>query len=231
MGGIAVKKQGVGGYRPDASGRLSGLAVAVIVHAAATVVLLQHQPMRSMLNDAVPIMVDFITPPKPVERPQVPPKPMPVRRNPQPNPPLSPAPLVTSVAEAPAPHVAPAVPVNPAPQVPVAAPAALEPAAAPPTPPLPVVQPSYNADYLQNPAPRYPPLARRMGQQGKVVLRVLVNPRGAAARVELRSSSGSELLDAAALEAVTRWRFVPARQGNEPVAAWVLVPITFSLQG
>jgi protein TonB len=47
--------------------------------------------------------------------------------------------------------------------------------------------------------------------------------------VEIRTSSGVERLDRAALDAVRRWRFVPARQGDTPVDAWVLVPIRFSL--
>jgi protein TonB len=94
-----------------------------------------------------------------------------------------------------------------------------------------LTQPSFNADYLQNPAPRYPPLARRMRQEGKVVLRVLVDIGGAASQIEVRNSSGSDVLDEAALEAVKRWRFVPARRGDQPVGAWVLVPITFTLQG
>jgi len=96
---------------------------------------------------------------------------------------------------------------------------------------LPVVPPSFSASYLENPAPVYPPLSRRVGEQGKVMLRVLVSAKGTADTVELRASSGSSRLDDAALESVKHWRFVPARQGDQPVAAWVLVPITFSLKG
>jgi protein TonB len=70
-----------------------------------------------------------------------------------------------------------------------------------------------------------------MNEQGRVVLRVLVNADGLAERVELRTSSGSSRLDQSALETVRSWKFVPARQGANPVAAWVLVPISFSLQG
>ena len=66
---------------------------------------------------------------------------------------------------------------------------------------------------------------------GKVMLRVYVSAQGAAEKVEIRTPSGSLHLDQAAREAVERWKFVPARQGDEPVAAWVLVPITFVLEG
>ena len=50
--------------------------------------------------------------------------------------------------------------------------------------------PIFNADYLDNPPPPYPALSRRVGEQGRVVLRVLVNPAGSADEVQVRSSSG-----------------------------------------
>lgn len=89
--------------------------------------------------------------------------------------------------------------------------------------------PEYAAAYLQNPAPAYPRSARRAGDQGTVVLRVLVSVDGMASRVELERSSGSASLDSAALDAVQRWRFVPARRGPTPVEAWVRVPVVFRL--
>ena len=94
-----------------------------------------------------------------------------------------------------------------------------------------VVPPTFNAAYLRNPAPRYPLAARRAGEQGTVLLRVLVAPDGVPARVELEKTSGSAHLDSAALEAVKAWRFVPARRGADAVEAWVLVPIAFRLEG
>ena len=104
------------------------------------------------------------------------------------------------------------------------------PAVAAPPAPLPVVPPVYNAAYLENPAPSYPPLARRAHEEGKVLLRVLVSARGTAENAEVKASSGSARLDAAALDTVKRWRFVAARQGDQAVPAWVVIPITFSLQ-
>ena len=94
-----------------------------------------------------------------------------------------------------------------------------------------VTPPGLNAAYLRNPAPRYPASARRAGTQGTVTLRVQVTREGLAARVDVEKSSGSPHLDAAALEAVKAWRFVPARQGAEPVESRVLVPIVFRLEG
>lgn len=107
---------------------------------------------------------------------------------------------------------------------------AAEPVAAAPAEPAPVVPPSFNANYLDNPPPAYPSLSRRMGEEGRVMLRVFVNEQGAADRVELRTSSGHVRLDEVALDTVRRWKFVPARRGNEPIGAWVVVPISFNLR-
>jgi protein TonB len=90
--------------------------------------------------------------------------------------------------------------------------------------------PRWDADYLENPAPAYPPLSRRAGEEGTVMLKVLVEPSGSVAKVEIQQGSGYERLDKSAISAVLRWRFVPAKQGNEALAAWVLVPIAFSLK-
>ena len=87
----------------------------------------------------------------------------------------------------------------------------------------------FDADYLDNPKPLYPHASRRLGEEGKVVLRVFVSADGEAKRVEVKHSSGFQRLDQAAEEAVARWRFVPAKRGEQAVTAWVVVPIVFSL--
>ncbi len=94
-----------------------------------------------------------------------------------------------------------------------------------------ITPPTFNATYLRNPAPRYPLVARRRGEQGTVTLRVLVTRDGFPARVSVERTSGSGHLDSAALETVKTWRFIPARQGSEPIEAWVLVPVVFRLEG
>lgn len=94
-----------------------------------------------------------------------------------------------------------------------------------------VTSPALNAAYLRNPPPRYPQAARRNGDEGTVLLRVLVNPEGAPVQVELDRSSGSSPLDSAAVDAVRHWRFVPARRGTQNVEGWVRVPIVFRLEG
>ena len=208
----------------DRTSRYAGFAVVVALHAAAIAALLQYEPARSAFFEAMPIMVSLITPQPVVEKPQVLPKPLPVKpRVVTPAPPV-PQQIITTTANAPEPVTAPAPP----PPAPVAA---ASPPAPAPVAAAPLVPPNFSASYLDNPAPAYPPLSRRVGEQGKVMLRVLVNAKGTADSVELRSSSGSSRLDDAALESVKHWRFVPARQGDQPVAAWVLIPITFSLKG
>jgi len=93
-----------------------------------------------------------------------------------------------------------------------------------------IVAPEYRAAYLQNTPPRYPASARRSGEQGTVYLHVLVTVDGRAAQVEVERSSGSKVLDRAALDAVRGWRFVPARRGVQPVEKWVGIPITYQLE-
>jgi len=98
------------------------------------------------------------------------------------------------------------------------------------TAPVEVSQPRFDAGYLKNPAPAYPPASRRLGEEGRVVLRVLVESDGLASEVAIKTSSGFPRLDQAAEDAVRRWKFVPARQGDEAVRAAVLVPIVFNLR-
>jgi protein TonB len=106
---------------------------------------------------------------------------------------------------------------------PVALPAVQAPA------PASITAARFDADYLQNPKPAYPPMSRRLGEEGKVVLRVRVSAQGLPLSIEVSKSSGFPRLDDAARAAVERWRFVPARQGNEPIEASVLVPLNFTL--
>lgn len=97
--------------------------------------------------------------------------------------------------------------------------------------PVPVAAARYDAAYLHNPRPAYPPLSRRLGEEGKVLLRVRVSKEGLAAAVDLEKSSDFERLDEAARAVVSRWRFVPARRGDETIEATVIVPIVFRLDG
>lgn len=138
-------------------------------------------------------------------------------------------PTPAPVASAPAPASPPPVP-SPAPRTTTlaAAPTATTSGGAPQAT---VTAARFDAAYLNNPPPAYPALSRRMREQGRVLLRVFVTADGRPDRIELNESSGSSRLDAAAEAAVARWRFVPARQGDRDVDAWVIVPIVFKLEG
>jgi periplasmic protein TonB len=88
---------------------------------------------------------------------------------------------------------------------------------------------SFNANYGTNPKPEYPAIARSRGWQGKVLLRVAVSAEGLSEAVTVHHSSGHEVLDESAVDAVEKWRFIPAKRGNTAVACSVIVPIIFTL--
>ncbi len=90
--------------------------------------------------------------------------------------------------------------------------------------------PSSEAVHLRNPRPAYPIQSRRLGEQGQVVLRVLVGEDGAAQRAQVQQTSGHDRLDRAALATVLTWRYVPGKRGGVPEAMWFDVPIQFVLE-
>jgi protein TonB len=211
-------------------GRYGGIAIAIGLHAIVIVALLSMAPVRSALTSAA-IVVRLVTAPPRVEvKPDVMPKSLPVKPRVRQAKPV-PAPTVTTpVVEAPTAFVA--APAPPVPLPPIEAPpppVAAAPVIAPPAP-APMVPPSFNADYLNNPPPAYPAVSRRLREEGKVVLRVFVSEQGLPTEVQMRTPSGHALLDEAAMNTVKQWKFVPARRGDTPVGAWVLVPISFSLR-
>jgi periplasmic protein TonB len=107
--------------------------------------------------------------------------------------------------------------VSPAPAPAVAAPPAL-------------VLPSTDADYLSNPKPPYPPLSKRLREQGKVVIRTLIGVDGTAQQAEIKQSSGFDRLDEAARATALRWRYVPGKRAGVPEAMWFNLPFTFVLE-
>ena len=78
--------------------------------------------------------------------------------------------------------------------------------------------------------PRYPESARRAGAQGITTLRVHVMENGKVGEVLIEQSAGFRDLDMAAMEAVQKWLFVPARRGKDPVSVWVKLPVKFELR-
>ena len=192
-----------------------GLLVAVVLHASVLAGLLSYQPTRSALLNAAPIMVNWIAEPQ-IEQRREQSKPKPIE---EPRPKPVEAPIIAAQNPQPAAVEAPAPP-PPLPAEPVIAAA----------PPLAVSTPIFNADYLDNPSPPYPALSRRLQEQGRVLLRVLVNVEGRADQVQIQKSSGFTRLDGSAIDTVRHWKFVPAKRGAESVPAWVLIPISFKLE-
>ncbi|MBU3599088.1 energy transducer TonB [Polynucleobacter sp. 30F-ANTBAC] len=88
----------------------------------------------------------------------------------------------------------------------------------------------YKASYLNNPKPPYPPLAVKMRIEGKVGIIVEVLPNGKAGRVTIESSSGQDMLDQSALQAVKQWQFIPAKKDGVVVPQVVRIPINFNLK-
>jgi protein TonB len=89
--------------------------------------------------------------------------------------------------------------------------------------------PSSNADYLQNPKPVYPAISKRLGEQGKTVVRVLIGVDGLAKQASIRQSSGYERLDEAARQAVMGWRYVPGKRNGVVEPMEFDVPINWVL--
>jgi periplasmic protein TonB len=84
--------------------------------------------------------------------------------------------------------------------------------------------------YGENPRPVYPAEARKKGYQGEVILKAEILSNGRVGQVELKKSSGHEILDRSALAAVKQWKFIPAKEGGDTISVWVNIPVTFQLQ-
>lgn len=229
--------------------RVVVVACGVIALHAGALRALQAGLQRAVTEVVLPVEIvsRFITPPQPVATPPAPapaPPPPPPRAQPRPTPPpprpvprpapaLAPAPQPAAIAD---PTPAPAAPTGvttpaPAPARPIAAPVgpAVSPAPAPPAPPPKTELPSSDAAYLQNPTPAYPAMSRRLGEQGKVVVRVLIGADGQPQRAEVKRGSGFPRLDQAALDYVMRCRYVPGKVGGVPQAMWYEAPVNFVL--
>jgi len=206
--------------------RIGPLGTIILLHAVLLYALqsgLLRQAAQALPNE---VFATFITP-----------EPAPDVPKPQPAPPKT-VPIVKKTVARPA--ATPVVNTTPSPQAITTAPAppSPEPAApaaptvsAPPAPAAPA-QPrtiTTGIEYLQAPRPEYPPISKRLGEQGKVLLRVLVNEKGRPEQIEIHKSSGSARLDEAARQAVSRALFKPFIDDGKAAAGIVTVPISFQL--
>jgi protein TonB len=196
-----------------------------------------------------------LTLPKPVETPMPAMTPPPVETKVEPTPPPPPPPIAQEPAPPMAAPTAPAVSAVPRVTAPMDAPATTGTDGVPVSAPAGPSAPTSGATAPSAPSglsvaalppdgvtqtavprggyqvqPSYPHNARRLGIQGTTLLSVFVAADGRVADVVVKESAGHPDLDQAAADAVKRWRFEPARRGNEAVAMWVLLPVEFRLR-
>jgi len=211
--------------------RMFMIAGGVVLFHVAALWVLQTGLIQRVVEVLVPVTLlsDIIEPPRPKVAPP-PPKPVaPATPQVSPKAALPPPPMPLAIADATPAPLAPTGVVQQA----VALPPLTTTVAATPAPvavPSKVELPSSDADYLQNPKPAYPAMSKRLGEQGKVVVRVLIGIDGTAQQTEIRQSSGFERLDQAALATTQRWRYVPGKRGGVAEAMWFNVPINFVLE-
>jgi protein TonB len=214
----------------DRIARLAGFAAVLALHGA-LLYSLWHYRILPPPAAAATLFVNLLNdPPKP---PPEPPKPKPPKLQPvkleQPRPPEPPSPQQL-VAQAPV--VSPAEPVA---SLPPPAPVKIEAPPEPASPPKPAGPVVMSGDLAvscpQRNAPTYPSISRRLGEEGKVVLRVELDEGGQIDRAAIRSSSGFVRLDEAALAAVKHWRCDPAMRDGMAVRAVALQPFNFVLEG
>lgn len=218
--------------------KVSPFVVIVLVSCVAHVgaaVLLPSDFFKTPENNIKPeqlVRIEIVEPPPivpPVIEPPLPQPPEPEPPKAEEPPPLEPQPISEPIPD-------PPQLVEPVPPQPPVAPPVVEsqPSIAPEPTPQPDPAPAAvlvraRPDYLTNPPPRYPRIARERGWEGTVILRIEVLPDGAVGAIEVAQSSSHRALDDAAVEAARRWRFIPARLGSESVRSFVEVPVTYRL--
>ena len=225
--------------QPRGLSRNALIAIGVVLLHVGALWALQTGLLRRAVEIIVPatLLTEYVSPPAPVTQAAPPPPapaPKPQRptqvKAPAPRPAPEPLPIADTTPSPNAITVSPAK-ADPEPPAPITAAGPATPTAAPPAPAAPKIElPSSNAAYLQNPAPAYPAISKRMGEQGKVVLRVFISTDGLPQKIEISQSSGFDRLDRQAQATGLRWKFVPGKRNGVPEAMWYLVPINFVLE-
>lgn len=205
--------------RKSASQQLTGIGFVVGLHLVGIYLVatgLAHQAVETVMG---PIETKVIeeTKPKQEELPPPPPKL-------QTPPPYVPPPDLDVAIEAPPPASAPTTAISNVSSKPVPV--------APPPPATPDVEPKFDprGRYNRMTESDYPAQSRRLGEEGKVVLSVLILEDGSVGDVKVLQGSGFDRLDTAAVEWYRkRARYKPAIKDGKPVAAWMTLPIVFKL--
>ena len=76
----------------------------------------------------------------------------------------------------------------------------------------------------------YSKLSKRLGESGRVSLRVEIGVDGKALRVEIAQSSGFHRIDEGIVKFAQQWRFVPGKINGVPSTMWVTIPHIFELE-
>lgn len=211
------------------------VAFVVVLHLVVAWALMQVSVVREAVLQAAPIFVNLIQPetPKPVVEP---PKPAP---RVVPRAVHTPSPIITT---APTPEPAPVVfevppaPPEPAPDLPpvAAAPAGTittpTPAAASARSAEPRTISASEVRYRHQPARAYPSASSRLGEQGEVLLRVMIDAQGRPLQVLVQKSSGFARLDNDAMRNVKLSVFYPYQENGQPIPVWVRIPFNYTLE-
>jgi len=221
--GVELGYQGPNGTSTAQRALMFGAVVALHAVVIGGFIIARLNPPAPPPETTLTVSLISEAPANPAPTPPQPPQPTP----PPPEPRLmaTPRPTLSTMTAPPMEKETPreavqAAPAPPAPSVPASA--------GPPGPPT-ITPPNFTAAYLNNPVV-YPMAGRRKRLEGTVRLRVQVSADGAPLQVLLDRTSGHAELDEAALDIVRkRWKFAPAKQGDRAVAAWVIVPVEYSI--
>jgi len=221
------------------------LALVIFFHVGGGWALTQVEPAKLVVGDIAPMEVRMVAaeqpaqPDLPFEEPPPPPdlKPPPPELATVVEPPPTDLPPPVFPIEAPPPRPPdpqkpkpPPKPVQRPPSTPQAPVDAQPQQATPAAPAAPRTVSASQLGYLVPPNPIYPARSRKAGEEGKVMVRVLVDVTGRPAQVSLQASSGHPALDESAVSAVRAAQFRPYAEGGLAQAVWVLVPINFVLR-
>lgn len=211
---------------------LPGLFFVLMIHGILFYVL-WNQRMLPPPDQMVTLFAEIISQPAPKKAPEVKQDPAPAKLRPVKKP--EPKPKIKQLATK-----APEVPEQEPIVLPEPEPVAEQPSVAEPVTEVPPRQMETGPVTLSTElsvscpkltAPTYPAISRRMGEEGKLVLRVELDESGYIDNARVVDSSGYTRLDNAALEAVKNWQCRPSMRSGQPVRAIALQPFNFVLQG
>jgi protein TonB len=208
-----------------------GLLFVLIVHAA-LFYFLWNQRLISPPEQVVTLFAELIASSPPNTAPKALPEPAPVKLQPAKKPVVKPKQerLVAKSAVAPEQKQVESLPEPVVEQAKESKPVAAAPPRQMQTGPV-TLSSELSVSCPKLTAPDYPAISRRMGEEGKLVLRVELDETGHIDEAKVINSSGYDRLDAAALTAVKSWQCNPSLRNGQPVRAVALQPFNFVLQG